>query len=300
MGVSILDNWQYLGKKPDFTRQLFETVADMVAFNENYLPPVYECNVIEDGCRYRYQLTNDLDPVLGRWRKVEGGSGTVEEAEDVGYENEKLPDVEDIKQALDEIVDQIYYVLPEITSFTMTPPTEIYENGEVINSLTFDWAYNKDMVSQELTDCVIADETVRTVNYDTPLTTNKTFILNALDEKNGQASKSVTITFLDRIYYGSAPQPTDYDSAFILALSDNKLTDDKKGSYTLNVNSGEYGYLAIPIALGTVDSANIGGFVMSLDNCGVIDFTNAHGYTTPYGIYKTAQRSLGDLTMEVM
>ena len=105
MGVSILDNWQYLGKKPDFTRQLFETVADMVAFNENYLAPVYECNVIEDGCRYRYQLTNDLDPDLGRWRKVEGGSGTVEEAEDVGYENEKLPDVVDIKQALDELVE---------------------------------------------------------------------------------------------------------------------------------------------------------------------------------------------------
>ena len=77
MGVSILDNWQYLGKKPDFTRQLFETVADMVAFNENYLAPVYECNVIEDGCRYRYQLTNDLDPDLGRWRKVEGGSGII-------------------------------------------------------------------------------------------------------------------------------------------------------------------------------------------------------------------------------
>ena len=131
MGVSILDNWQYLGKKPDFTRQLFETVADMVAFNENYLAPVYECNVIEDGCRYRYQLTNDLDPVLGRWRKVEGGSGTTGEAEDVGYENEKLPDVVDIKQALDELVEQVYYVLPEITSFTMTPPTEIYENGKV-------------------------------------------------------------------------------------------------------------------------------------------------------------------------
>ena len=138
MGVSILDNWQYLGKKPDFTRQLFETVADMVAFNENYLAPVYECNVIEDGCRYRYQLTNDLDPDLGRWRKVEGGGAIGGEAEDVGYENEKLPDVVDIKQALDELVEQVYYVLPEITSFTMTPPTEIYENGEVINSLTFD------------------------------------------------------------------------------------------------------------------------------------------------------------------
>ena len=42
MGVSILDNWKYLGKKPDFTRQLFETVADMVAFNEDFLAPVYE------------------------------------------------------------------------------------------------------------------------------------------------------------------------------------------------------------------------------------------------------------------
>ena len=75
MAISLLDNMSIKKKAPNVERDLFATVADMAAFNENYLPDVFECNVIEDGNRYRYNRSNIVDPVYGKWRVVESGAG---------------------------------------------------------------------------------------------------------------------------------------------------------------------------------------------------------------------------------
>ena len=75
MGISILDNFDYRAGKPNFTRDLFATVEEMVAFPEMYLPSVFECNVVDTGERYRYNVNNDVDSVTGKWRLVTGGTG---------------------------------------------------------------------------------------------------------------------------------------------------------------------------------------------------------------------------------
>ena len=75
MAISVLEGFDYGGQLPNFSRDLFETVADMVAYEEVYLPPVFETNVVETGKRYRYNVSNSVDPELGKWREVTGGSG---------------------------------------------------------------------------------------------------------------------------------------------------------------------------------------------------------------------------------
>jgi len=77
MSISLLDNLSIKKKSPNVERDLFNTIADMVAFSENYLPSVFECNVVEDGNRYRYNVSNSVDPDLGKWRLV-GGSGSAD------------------------------------------------------------------------------------------------------------------------------------------------------------------------------------------------------------------------------
>ena len=73
-GVSIINNWDYKGPKPDFDRQEFLTIADMAAFREDYLPDFYRCYCKEDGNEYKYKRSNDVDPVTGKWRvATEGG-----------------------------------------------------------------------------------------------------------------------------------------------------------------------------------------------------------------------------------
>ena len=74
MGISIIDNFNYRAGKPNFERDLFEDVAEMVAFREDYLPPVFECN-LKSGDRYRYNVNNEVDPILGKWRLVTGSGG---------------------------------------------------------------------------------------------------------------------------------------------------------------------------------------------------------------------------------
>ena len=73
MGISIIDNFDYRAGKPNFTRDLFENIEEMVAFPEMYLPTVFECN-IKSGDRYRYNANNEVDPILGKWRLVSASS----------------------------------------------------------------------------------------------------------------------------------------------------------------------------------------------------------------------------------
>ena len=516
-GISTLEGFDYRGKSPNFSRDMFNTVAEMVAFSENYLPDVFIANVVENGKTYKFQRSNIVDADLGKWRELEGGSGdlsnyynrsetdtkleskvekeigkslttndftdayrdlvdankaaidtlngdetvdgsvskkvaatlldaktytdeqlallekdlaiacdekptyadgtvtyikngvtettdeeawfyymsdgklmqtiwvdgaefTIESAggvnfdeyvskqtdiastysgdetetskipnigalkaleaklqgnidnkfdntydvskagcvpvvgadgkmtlkekstlggnaEAVVYENTDYPEITNVDLALDKILAKIYYVEPKINSFTMTPATTEYEIGTVVSDLEFAWAVNKDIVSQTLTDCTIEVDD-RSAIYGADLTNTKTFTLTVSDgEKSATSSK--TIKFLNKAYWGSAVEPTDYDSAFILALSNSKLASGKNGTYSMTVGSGEYGYLVLPTSFGTVTSCWIGGFETTLENCGSIAHTNASGNTSSYTIYKTGRSGLGSISMEI-
>ena len=72
MAVSMLDNLSIKKKAPNVDRDLFATLAEMSAYSENYLPDVFECNVVEDGKRYRFNRNNPVIPTYGKWREVTG------------------------------------------------------------------------------------------------------------------------------------------------------------------------------------------------------------------------------------
>lgn len=258
---------------------------DFVSYNDY----IYRCKI----------ANNDTDFVEDNWQKQSDTHvGGASEAEFVSYDNESLPSVTNVEECLDAIIAKIYYVNPSITSFTCNPSRTAYEMGEKVTSVTFTWTYNKDMVSQTLTGCDLADETVRTATYSTEFNSNKTFTLSASDGTES-ATRSITISFRDKVYFGGASQPDTYDSAFVLGLGTANFATAKKGTYSMNVGAGQYGYLAIPTAFGAIDSVWIGGFEVTVDNCGAINFTNASGYTSSYTIYKTGQQGLGSITMEV-
>lgn len=76
MAISLLDNLNIRKKRPNVERDLFDTIADMVAYSENYLPEVFECNVKSTGERYRYNVNNEVLEGLGKWRLVLGGESS--------------------------------------------------------------------------------------------------------------------------------------------------------------------------------------------------------------------------------
>ena len=221
-------------------------------------------------------------------------------ASDVSYENASQPLWTNVQLALDNLISKVYYVEPKIESFTMTPSTDTYEIGSTVNEVVFNWTYNKDgITSQTLTDCTLANETVRTATYSTPITSNKTFTLTASDSsKSVSASKS--ISFKHYIYWGACAEPVgDYDSSFILNLASKRFSTNTKGSYSATLGSGEFLYVAYPATWSQINSWWVGGFEVTTEQIGTIAFTNSSGNTTSFRITRSTKSGLGSITAEV-
>jgi hypothetical protein len=203
-------------------------------------------------------------------------------SEDVAYSNTTIDSVTDVKGALDALISKVYYVAPKINSFTCSPNQLSYEIGQKVSSVVFNWSYNKDIAYQTLTDCDVSDITVRTATYDNEITTNKTFTLSCGDGQNS-ASSSKSFTFSSRVHSGSASIPGTYDSAFILSLP-GQLKGNKSGSYTVNVGTNQYFYIAMPTSYNNSDVlvGKVAGFDTEFSKVSTVSHTNQSGYTTNY------------------
>ena len=171
-----------------------------------------------------------------------------------------------------------------------------YEIGDRITSIAFNWTLNKPIKTQTLTDCEINVED-RSASYDVEITADKTFTLTVSDgEKTVSANKE--IKFMNKVYFGSSVTKEIYDSAFILDLTNSTFKKNAKGTYTFDIQSGEYGFIAAPSTM-SISTIWIGGFEVTLEDLGTVPFTNNHGYTTDYNIYKTYKSGLGNITGEI-
>ena len=299
MGNFIQSDMGFLTKSPSPLdgKQEFATILEMKNFDTSWLGNTAMATCDEDGKLYVYNVNNTENDTTGKWKVVAtGGEGGASTADAVTYENAGVDtEIDNVKEALDKLFNKVYYVAPQITSFTMTPSTTVYEVGQTVNSLVFNWTTNKDIISQTLTDCVLADETVRTATYNTPLSANKTFTLSINDGEN-TSNKSLSIAFRHKFYWGNATLPDTFDSAFILGLPKSQFATGKTGTYSMTLGTDEYGFLAYPVSFGTIEVVNIGGFDTEVVDCGTIDFTNASGNTTAFKIYRTGRSGLGSIS----
>ena len=76
MAISLIDNLKIQNKKQNVERDSFVSIADMVAYSPNYLPNLFHTMCEETGKIYVYNVNNDNDPVLGKWRELSNGGGT--------------------------------------------------------------------------------------------------------------------------------------------------------------------------------------------------------------------------------
>ena len=247
--------------------------------------------------------TNVSKPVLKihngtNWIAVSGsGSETgVSTADSITYDNPNFVQYDTVDTALDALFAKVYYVKPTC-SLSADKRGGTFEMGTVISApITFTWITNKNITSQTLTGCTLADANVRTATYNTNVASNKTFTLSVSDGENS-ASSSISYSFLNKVFWGSASTGI-YNSAFINALSNKKLASAIKGTYSFNIASGEYGFWAVPSNM-TISSVWIGGFEVTVDDLGIVSYTNAQGYTRDYRIYKTGKSGLGTISAEI-
>ena len=72
MAITILDELDLTGPVPNFQRDIVNTISE---FSSSTMllkyPDLFEVNCKEDGCRYRLNKKNTVDPTLGKWRKID-------------------------------------------------------------------------------------------------------------------------------------------------------------------------------------------------------------------------------------
>ena len=218
-------------------------------------------------------------------------------AETTSYTNADYPDYTNVDLALDALFNKVYYVRPTC-SLSVDKQGGTFEMGTVISApITFNWTTNKDIKSQTLTDCTLADASVRSATYNTDVSSDKIFTLTVSDDENS-ASSSVSYKFMNNVFWGSASIADTYDSAFINALPNKKLTTSVNGTYSFNVAEGEFGFWAVPSNMA-ISTIWVNGFSADLDYLGTVSYTNVKGYTTEYKLYKTSRPSLGTFSAEI-
>ena len=77
----VKESFQNSTIKPDFTRSMFNTVAEMKAVSKKTMPYIYIATCKETGKAYIYNKSADMDETLGLWRELgagntSGGSGS--------------------------------------------------------------------------------------------------------------------------------------------------------------------------------------------------------------------------------
>ena len=244
-----------------------------------------------------YTLTELMSKGWSYPKPTAGGSGGPSSAETTSYTNTNYPQYENVSKALDALFDKVDYVKPTC-SLTADKKGGTFEMGTVISApITFTWTTNKNITSQTLTGCTLADASVRTAAYNTDVTSDKTFTLNVTDGENS-ASSSISYKFMNNVFWGSAALPDAYDSAFIDTLSNKKLAISLKGTYRMTVETGQYGFWAVPSNL-SISSVWIGGFEVTVESAGTVSYTNSKGYTRDYKLYRTGKSGLGAISAEI-
>lgn len=232
----------------------------------------------------------------GNLALVDVGSAVGTNASDVSYENASYPLQDTVEKALNAIWNRLDYVPITINSLSVNPSTLIYEVGTEISSLVFNWSLNKTPTNQTFNGTTVANDTT-TFTYDTPFNTNKTFTLNVSDSTKS-AQKAINIQFQSQIFFGGASKPNDYDSAFILGLSNHKFNNSSyRGSFTITAGAGEYAYICCPKSWNIPSVCKIGGFSTELVKENSIAFTNGSSGVVTYDIVRTTHTGLGSITM---
>lgn len=202
-----------------------------------------------------------------------------------------------VEGELAKIIADMNYVEIDITKISCTN-SGTHEIGAVIAPQTVSWALNKEATSQTLNSEAL-DAAVRSKTYDESITANKTYTLKVTDERGATDTASVSISFLNGVYFGVMEDGATMDSAAVLKLT-RELRGDRKKTFTANAGANQRHAFAIPTRYGTPtfkDSET--GFQAGFYKASTIAFTNASGYTEDYDVWLSTNKGLGNMTVAV-
>lgn len=233
---------------------------------------------IENGKRYPFGVytKEEADERFA----VKGTEADVADLADIVSTKADESECVDIRARL----DALEYQDIKINTFAASP--SVCELGS-INNINLTWSLNKAATEQNIGGTPVTGNSKQYTGVTSPTS----YTLNVTDGKT-YASKSVSVTFANQIYYGAAEDLTS-----ITALS-KVLSNNPARTITVNAGAGEYIVYAIPARLGNVVFF-VGGFEGGFENPEEYIVTNSSGYQETYKVYRSTNANLGETTVEI-
>ena len=205
---------------------------------------------------------------------------------------------DDVKKCL-KAVEDLNYVKIAFSSASINKATN--EIGSTVTDVTANWKLNKTPKTLKIQFGSESQETlgnaVTTKSYTgKSVKANTNIVITATDDRNATATKSLTIAFQPKVYWGVADNKSSYSSADILGLSNSALATSRQRTINVNATSGKHIIYAIPSTFGT-PVFNVGGFDGGFTKVGTVSHTNASGYTQNYDVWKSVNAGLGNVNV---
>jgi hypothetical protein len=251
-------------------------------------------------CKKKFVIV--VDPTLSKGEKGDPGQNGQNalfllplSTDDIDYRGDVLT----------SILDSLLYLALEIETFVATP--SIYEKGQVLTTVFLNWTFNKAIESQSITGTGVTPPTLvigdRNSNVALAnISTNTVITLTADDvdaDANPAKTATVTLQFLNKIYYGKATYPGAINSAFLNStLPSKELASNRDKTFVVTTGAGEYIWFAIPVAYGAasfISNGFSGGFQLEA----TISHTNESGSTENYYVYRSVNTNLGLTSIQV-
>ena len=224
----------------------------------------------------------------------------------MSYEKQDFVDGQILRaRHLNHMEDGIDLLFSEIADLKYTPISILsfsanistVELGSEIDDLTLSWSLSRSPKTVMINNEPVFPDVTTLELSNLNLVANKTYTLKVEDERETIAQKSVSITFLNGVYYGVGKNVSNYSNEFILGLT-KVLSNSRARTITVNSDENEHIYYCIPSRLGQCNF-NVGGFDGGFSKVSTIQFTNASGYRESYDIYKSTNANLGNTTVKI-
>ncbi len=224
---------------------------------------------------------------------------------DIDCANKQYVDL--VSSKLDTLYTDFYYSPIAITNLKLndqSSPSNI-ELGSTLTDVVIDWTTSKVPESMTLNGETIdfnSNSSGKITLSNVNITTSKTYTLSVVEPQVGDkdkatATKSITQTFCNGVYYGVGDVESNFDSDFIITLT-KKLETKRANDFTVNPNS-QYIYYCYPKSRG-VSSFKVGGFEGGFESPVIVSFTNKYNYTEDYYIYRSTNKITGSTTVDVI
>lgn len=216
------------------------------------------------------------------------------------YSTVVMGDIDNLKHyTIDELeqrVSRLEYIEPNFQYFYVNgQPDLTVEKGEYFENITLSW----DVIGTNIESLYInnsigylpssANSYVANNGPYSANSNNSSWQIMAIsvdaDSDTRLAYANTAITYLNKIYWGTSTNSSIADSG-IIALAGQDLGTNKNKTVYYDCSGGKYVYYAFPQELGAISLVIVNGSNFSDYIQYSVSFTNSHGYTEPYYVYK--------------